>query len=248
MANSILVIDDDEETQRGLKVMLSADGFHVSSATDAISAMIAVRRMSPDLVILDLGLRAGDGFSVLHQLRAHKPFDPIPAIVLTARHAEGNRQRALDAGAVAFLQKPADHDELLATIRAHIGKSQRGVRKVLIVEDDPDTQKGIAALLQAEGFVTNFASDAATAVSVAAREKPDIILLDLGLPAGDGFKVMERLAIHPTLNDVPFVVISARDPGVNRPKALQAGAVAYFQKPADFDELLKVIRAAVGDA
>jgi DNA-binding response OmpR family regulator len=245
--NKIVIIDDDEDTQRGLAILLKADGYHVSAATDAIAAMITVRRVNPDLVILDLGLRAGDGFLVLQQLRAHKPSDPIPAIVLTARDPQANRQRALDAGAVAFLQKPADHDELLATIRSYIVRSQATLKKVLIIEDDPDTQKGMALLLKSAGLLTYFAADAATALSVAARERPDVILLDLGLPAGDGFVVMQRLGMHPTLNDVPVIVVSARDPEVNRPKALAAGAVAYFQKPADFDELLKVIRRVIGE-
>ena len=55
------------------------------------------------------------------------------------------------------------------------------------------------------------------------------------------------LASHATLNSIPVIVVSARDPEVNRPKAEQAGAIAFFQKPADFDELLKAIRHAVGD-
>jgi DNA-binding response OmpR family regulator len=183
---------------------------------------------------------------VLEQLQAYKPSAPIPVVVLTARDPQLNRQRALEAGAVAFLQKPADHEELLSTIRAHIGKVRPALKKILIIEDDPDTQKGLATLLKAEGFLTNFVADAATAVSVASRENPNLILLDLGLPAGDGFMVMERLKKHPTLNGIPVIVVSARDPEVNRPKALQAGAEAFFQKPPDFDELVKAIRKATG--
>lgn len=248
MAEKILIVDDDEDTQRGLTTLLRGDGFHVSSAPDAIAAMVTVRRINPDLVILDLGLPAGDGFSLLEQIKAHRPYDPIPAIVLTGRDPQLNRQRAITAGAVAFFQKPADHEELLWTIRRHVGQPRPALKKVLIIEDDPDTQKGLATLLKAEGFVTNFASDAATALSIASRDEPSVILLDLGLPAGDGFIVLQRLRNHPTLNNIPVIVVSARDPEVNEPKALQAGAQAFFQKPADFDDLLKAIRTAVGDA
>ncbi len=248
MANKILIVDDDQDTQRGLTTLLKGEGFHVSMAPDAIAAMITVRRIDPDLVILDLGLRAGDGFSLLEQIRAHKPYDPIPAIVLTGRDPQSSRNRALEAGAVAFFQKPANYEELVSTIHEHIDKPRPALKKILIVEDDPDTQKGMAVLLKAQGYVTNFASDAVTALSVAARERPNLILLDLGLPAGDGFIVLQRLQLHPTLNDVPVIVVSARDPGVNKPKALAAGAVAFFQKPADFDELLKEIeKATEGD-
>jgi len=243
----ILIVDDDDATQRGLAMLLKGDGYHVSAAPDAIAAMVTLRRVNPDLVILDLGLPAGDGFTLLEQIKAHKPYDPIPAIVLTARDPQTNEQRAISAGAVAFFQKPADHEELLWTIRRHIGQQRPALKKVLIIEDDPDTQKGLATLLKAEGFVANFASDGATALSVAAREEPDVILLDLGLPAGDGFVVLDRLKKHLTLNSVPVIVVSARDPEVNRPKALQAGAEAFFQKPADFDALVKTIRSVVGE-
>jgi DNA-binding response OmpR family regulator len=246
-AEKILIVDDHEPTTRGLTMLLRADGYHVSAAPDAIAAMVTVRRINPDLVILDLGLPAGDGFSLLEQIKAHRPYDPIPAIVLTARDKETNEGRALAAGAVAFFQKPADNEELLWTVRRHIGQKRPAARKVLIIEDDPDTQKGMATLLKSEGFVANFASDGATALSVASRQEPDVILLDLGLPAGDGFVVLDRLKKHPTLNSVPVIVVSARSAETNRPKALQAGAEAFFQKPADFDALVKAIRAAIGE-
>lgn len=246
-AQKILIVDDDAATQKGLTMLLRGDGFHVSSAPDAIAAMVSVRRINPDLVILDLGLPAGDGFSLLESIKAHRPYDPIPTIVLTGRDRKSNEQRATTAGAVAFFEKPADHEELLWTIRRHIGQKRAPLKKVLIIEDDPDTQKGLATLLKAEGFVANFASDGATALSVAAREEPAVILLDLGLPAGDGFVVLDRLKRHPTLNGVPVIVVSARDAEANRPKALQAGAEAYFQKPADFEALLKAVRSALGE-
>jgi DNA-binding response OmpR family regulator len=245
-AQKILIVDDDESTQKGLAMLLRGDGYHVSAAPDAIAAMVTVRRINPDLVILDLGLPAGDGFNLLESIKAHRPYDPIPAIVLTGRDKMTNEARAMTAGAVAFFQKPADHEELLWTIRRHIGQKRVPLKKVLIIEDDPDTQKGLATLLKSEGFVANFASDGATALSVASREEPDVILLDLGLPAGDGFVVLDRLKRHLTLNSVPVIVVSARDAEANRPKALQAGAEAYFQKPADFEQLLKAIRSAIG--
>jgi len=248
MIGKILIIDGDDEIQRSLGSLLRASGFQTSSATDAISAMITVRKVNPDLVILELALPAGDGFNVLEQLAAHRPSDPLPVIVVTTRDAQASRQRALAAGAVAVFQKPASHDEILRAIRTHIGQKRAPRKRILIVEDDPDTQKGLATLLRAEGFVPHFAADGVSALSVAAREEPDVILLDLGLPAGDGFVVLDRLRKHATLSSVPVIVVSARDAEVNRPKALLAGAQDFFQKPADFDELLQSIRRAVGVA
>jgi DNA-binding response OmpR family regulator len=245
---NIVIIDNDAVTLQTVTPVLRAAGYHVSSAQDAISAMVTVRRVKPDLVILDLVLPAGDGFTVLEQLQAYRPSDPIPAIVLTARDPNTSWSRAQAAGAVAFLQKPVNHEELLATVQAYVSKPHVPAKQVLIVEDDPTMQKVLATLLRASGFVTNLAADGATAMQVAAHERPDVIVLDLGLPVGDGFAVMQRLAMHPTLNDVPVIVVTGRDVEVNRPRALQAGAVAFFEKPPNFDELLHAIHSVSGGA
>jgi DNA-binding response OmpR family regulator len=73
-----------------------------------------------------------------------------------------------------------------------------------------------------------------------------LIILDLGLPVGDGFVVLDRLQNSDTLSGVPVIVLSARDPQSNEQRALKAGAAAFFQKPADNDELMNVIRVSLG--
>jgi DNA-binding response OmpR family regulator len=80
------------------------------------------------------------------------------------------------------------------------------------------------------------------AIATAQKEQPDLVILDLGLPAGDGFLVLDRLRQRPNLEMVPVIVRSARDPQTNEDRALMAGAAAYFQKPADNDELRQMIR------
>jgi DNA-binding response OmpR family regulator len=92
-----------------------------------------------------------------------------------------------------------------------------------------------------------FAVDAFTGVAEARRVQPDLILLDLGLPAGGGFLVMERLKIIPSVAVILIVVVSARDGLVNQKRAFEAGAKAFLQKPVDDAELLAVIRKALGE-
>jgi two-component system KDP operon response regulator KdpE len=120
-------------------------------------------------------------------------------------------------------------------------------KKILIVDDDEDAVKGLRLRLRAHKFNTAIAMDAVSAISQAINENPDLILLDLGLPAGDGFVVMERLANLDSLAAVPVIVLSARDPHVNKERALNSGAAAFFQKPADNDALLAAIRKALGE-
>jgi DNA-binding response OmpR family regulator len=118
-------------------------------------------------------------------------------------------------------------------------------RKILIVEDDADVRRGLSIRLRANDYETVYAGDGIQAVSTAKKEKPDVILLDLGLPGGDGFVVMDRLRNLHQMEDIPIIVISGRDPAVNRDRALQAGAQAFFQKPVDNDDLLAAIRTAL---
>ena len=114
-------------------------------------------------------------------------------------------------------------------------------KKILVVDDDQDLLKALRVRLRANNYATVFAIDAVSAISQAKNETPDLIILDLGLPAGDGFVVMDRLNNVDSLASIPVIVLSARDAQANKERALKAGAKAFFQKPADNDELLATI-------
>ena len=118
--------------------------------------------------------------------------------------------------------------------------------KILIVDDDQDIRRLLAHRLKAESYETVFASDAISAVNMARREAPDLILLDLGLPAGDGYVVMERLKAMPSLEGVPVIVVTARDLSGERERIASAGAEAVFHKPIEHDRLLAAVRATLG--
>jgi two-component system KDP operon response regulator KdpE len=112
----ILIVEDDADVRLGYHVLLKAKGYETFFATDSMTAISEARKRSPDLIILDLGLPAGDGFIVLERFRASAPLSVIPVIVVSARDRRGNMQRALNAGARAYLQKPWNDYELLTTI------------------------------------------------------------------------------------------------------------------------------------
>jgi DNA-binding response OmpR family regulator len=114
-------------------------------------------------------------------------------------------------------------------------------KKILIVDDNEDLAKGLKIFLRAHNYATVVAGDAVSAISQAKNEKPDVIILDLGLPAGDGYLVMERLSNIDELAGIPVIVLSARDLQVHKEKSLNAGAKAFFQKPADNKVLLATI-------
>jgi two-component system KDP operon response regulator KdpE len=117
--------------------------------------------------------------------------------------------------------------------------------KILVVDDDPDLVKALRLRLRANNCEIVTASDGYSVIATAQKEHPDLIILDLGLPVGDGFVVLERLQRHDALSTIPVIVLTARDPQNNEERALKAGAAAFFQKPVDNEELLNVIRVSL---
>jgi len=117
--------------------------------------------------------------------------------------------------------------------------------KILIIEDDADLRRGLNVRLRASEYETAFASDAIMALSIAKKEEPDLILLDLGLPGGGGFVVLERMKSMASLACTPVIVVSASDPKTNEKRALDAGAEAFFQKPVDNERLMEAIQRAL---
>lgn len=120
--------------------------------------------------------------------------------------------------------------------------------KILIIDDDNDMRKGLHIRLRSHGYDTVFATDGLSAIKTALKETPDLILLDLGLPAGDGFVVMERLQKNTKLSCIPVIVLTARDCRGNQEKAIAAGCCAFFQKPADNGELMSAIEKALKES
>jgi DNA-binding response OmpR family regulator len=119
--------------------------------------------------------------------------------------------------------------------------------KILIVDDDLDIRRLLGHRLKHEGYEAVFAGDAIAAVNMARKEEPDLILLDLGLPAGDGKVVMQRLQAMPALEGIPIIIVTARDLTAERSELEDAGAAALFQKPFDHDELLAAVGRALGE-
>lgn len=119
--------------------------------------------------------------------------------------------------------------------------------KILIIEDDPVGRHILHTALKAAKFETAMAGDAMLALTQARQEKPDLIVLDLGLPAGGGFIFLHRLRMFPALAVIPVLVVSGLDRAVNEQAALDAGAAAYLEKPATPDVIIAKIREILGE-
>ncbi len=178
-----------------------------------------------------------------------KPVDP-DALVLALRVALGEDVQEGVQGAAGgrlgdiLKDMGLVTEEQIASALARQGEAAAGGipsglagKVVLLVDDDEDLLVALAAPLRRQGFDVAVATDAVTAVSTAVKQPPDVIVLDIGLPGGDGLMVMQRLHSLPQLAGVPVIMLSGRDPEKHRDASLAAGAVAYFAKPIAADAL-----------
>jgi CheY-like chemotaxis protein len=117
--------------------------------------------------------------------------------------------------------------------------------RILVVDDNPAMRKGLSLRLRSYGYDVLLAEDGISATAAAVTEQPDLMILDLGLPRGDGFVVMDRLQRNGRLSRIPVIVLTGRELAGNRDRALQAGAAAFFQKPVEDCILLGAVRQAL---
>ena len=119
----VLLVEDDRHIRRFLRTSLETEGWRVFEAETLRQGVIDAATRKPDLVIADLGLPDGDGVDLIRELRT---WSQVPVIVLSARSDEGEKVRALDAGADDYIEKPFGVSELLARVRAHRRRQQGG--------------------------------------------------------------------------------------------------------------------------
>ena len=116
---------------------------------------------------------------------------------------------------------------------------------ILVVEDYEDASLAMRLALEDQGYRILEASDGAQAVEVAARERPDVILMDLQLPVLDGLDATRRIRALPELRDTIVVAVTAHNEGDYRARALDAGCNAFVSKPIDFDWLKDLLNSLV---
>lgn len=119
-AQRVLVIEDDPDTEQMLRMILQSEGYDVLSAGNGPLGLELLRKMGPDLVILDWMLPGMEGIEVCRRARE---FSSVPIVMLTAKTAAADKVAGLDTGADDYLAKPFEPEELLARLRAHLRRA-----------------------------------------------------------------------------------------------------------------------------
>jgi DNA-binding response OmpR family regulator len=257
----ILIIEDDKKIASALQVRLKANGYAVWAAYDAIEGASLARSVTPDLILLDISMPGGNGFQ-LAQTFNHMPETKGTSIIfVTASKNPDLVQKVSDLGAVGLLEKPFDMEKLLLTIEVELDRvdslgarrstasvdskqDHKGSKQILIIEDDEKIAMALELRLKSAGYQPTTTYDALTGLNAAVRNPPALVLLDISMPAGNGFSVAERIqTLLPTPTPIIFLTAS-KQPGFKE-KAKKLGAIGYFEKPYEAEKLFGAIREAL---
>jgi len=147
-------------------------------------------------------------------------------------------------------------DQLIPFAATMMAQTTMNRKRILIVDDSAIILKTLSMKLKSSGYEVLTAPDGGTAVSLVRRERPDLILLDISFPpdvahgggvAWDGFLIMNWLRRMDEAKDIPIMIITGAEPDKFKERAIAAGAVGFFQKPINNEELLTSIRETIGE-
>jgi PAS domain S-box-containing protein len=244
LGRRVLVVEDDQNIAQLISLHLKEGGYSVSTVARAEDALQAARHERPDLITLDIYLPGTDGFELLQTLKSDETTADIPVVIVSVLP---DKKRGLRLGAVDYMTKPIDERLLLDTV----GRVLSGAGKVLVVDDDRDTQGLLRQTLSSLGFKVHSTASGRRALQLARQEKPDLILLDLKLPGGiDGYQVLTQLKQNEDTASIPVIVItgSLTDDEIKKQKVLSLGADRFLTKPFEIDDLITEIRQFMGES
>ncbi len=200
----ILLIEDNKDMVDHIRRILQPSGFEVLVADHPLYAETMVGQIRPNVVVLDVNFADGSGWDMLGSLKERDDSFDIPVIVTTLAT---DSERAYRMGAHTFIQRPFTPQELTEAVLAAEKESRR--ERILIIDDQPEALRLLAYLLDEHGDFRVFtAQSGEEGISMVARRRPDLVILDLRMPEMDGFAVLDELRGNPETANIPVLVVT----------------------------------------
>jgi CheY-like chemotaxis protein/HAMP domain-containing protein len=232
---TILIIEDDEAFARILLDIARQKGYKGIMAHQGNTGLSLARYYRPDAIILDMKLPVLDGSEVLRLLKNDPELRHIPVQIMSGYD---RRKEGLELGAFDFIRKPLTHDAVQGAFDRMEDFINRKLKKLLVVEDNPQQNKAIRELI-GNGDIKSFAAyTGQEAYNMLQDEKFDCIIIDLGLPDMSGFELMEKIKESDELNRIPIIVYTGRDMNKDEARQLEKLANTVVLKTSNSKERL----------
>ena len=204
----ILVVEDDPLFARILYDLAHEMGLQCLLAPTADEGALMVRQYLPSAVILDMNLPDHTGLSVLDRIKRDARTRHIPVYVCSV---DDETLPALSSGALGYLQKPVRREALVDMLEGLEARMAQRLRRVLVVEDDPQQAESVRHLLASRDVETIEAHSAKACLTMLAEETFDCMVLDLNLPDMPGLDLLEKLSVDEGIGFPPVIVYTGRD-------------------------------------
>ena len=262
----VLIVDDRRDMRYLIQTYVEEAGAAAESAGDGALAVERVKQAQSqgtpfDAIVLDMQMPIMDGFRAAPALRAagHTGF----IVALTANAMKGDSERCLSVGCDEYLSKPVDRLRLLYLLALGRGEgklrppsleanaagpmtppaaAQTFRQRVLIVDDNPDATELLSMLLDRHNLEVSTAKNGAEAVERARATRPQVVVLDLGLPDMDGYAVLEHLQAIEDLRGSRFIALTGRSMPEDKQRMQEAGFHHQLVKPPDLEQLIELIK------
>ena len=238
----ISVVDDDESIRRTATFLIQSFGFQAAAFESAESFLKSAQLHHTSCLVVDIQMPGMNGLKLQSELAAAGC--GIPIIFITAYDNKDTRQQAMQAGAVAFLGKPFNDEELLQAVRLAL-RGEFGATKNLIsvIDDDESIRRTTTLLIESFGFRAAAFASAESFLKSGQVHETTCLILDVRMPGMNGLELQSELAAAGY--GIPVIFITAYDDKESRGRAMQAGAVAFLDKPFNDEQLLQTVRSAL---
>lgn len=260
---SLLLIEDDANARHSIKLLLGGSDVQITEVDQGQTALDLLQAQHFDCIILDLSLPDMSGFEVLNKMNGDEPGARCPVIVYTGRELTPDENHELMQYADSVIVKGVKSPErlldetalFLHRVVADMPKDKQQTikqlyntegwlkdKRILIVDDDMRNSFALSKLLSDKGLIVKIAQDGQKALELLAKEKVDLILMDIMMPVMDGYETTRRIRSQPELRHLPVLALTAKAMKGDREKCLEAGANDYLSKPIDVDRLFSMLR------
>lgn len=223
----VLICDDNPDICTVLQTLLEQHQYRVITVTSGQEAITQAVAQHPDVILLDLLMPNMNGWETMSALKEQPETQNIPIIICSI--CTPLETLSQSPNFVDWVSKPLNESLLLQSLQQTLTKPADQIR-VLIVEDDTNLASVLMTLFEQHGMAAFHAATGREAIRLSQELNPDLLILDLVIPEGDGFTVVEWLQQHNRLCNTPLVIYSAKDLDASERNRLRLGHTEFLSK------------------